>query len=790
MNRDASAATRRVERRANAPVVDGAAARDHRDRVMTAAAYAYLIVTVLLAVGTAFYSSAQPGVYVVAVIGVTALVALFVAPRVNGARRLTPWTLLALAAVAFGARILFRPHELEPAAALPLPATLAAIVGYMLVLASALSFLKDHHDQDRGSLADSLVLASGAVAPVLVFLIAPAMRSTGETDFNSIVAGLFPLFDLMLCYLLARLTLSMPAKPPAMKLILLSALMVLIGDLGWALVAAGFVEAPVATLDIPYTFSFVTIAAASLHPSMRELTVPTVRRIGPLRSGRFTVVAAALAAPAVVVAVTDLDSQLLRLAVAASIATGALIAAQRARRAVEQHAENEERLAFMATHDVLTGLPNRLLALERIEMGLAGEESRGRVAALFIDVDRFKLINDTWGHPVGDELLIAIGRRLRRRIDRRVLVARMSGDEFLLVATAAQPGYAESLAEQVLVAFHEPVALSNGDVIATVSVGIAVAHATPGSVTPHDLVRDADIALYRAKTGGRNRYEVFDNSMHRSLIERYSLERDLRLAVERGEFTVHYQPIVDIASGNVMGFEALLRWDRPGHGPVNPDEFVPVLEDLDLIVDVGEFVLRRALTQLALWQRAGLDVYVSINVAARQIHRGCLVTLVGQLLDESGVAPDRLLLELTESLLIEESPVVRETMDGLTLLGVHLAIDDFGTGHSSLQYLTRFPVSAVKVDRSFVQALGRDADSATIVQGVVGMSHALGMTVIAEGVETAAQRAHVARLGCDAVQGFTEGRPDEATRFVSTASADATMDSSITYAVAEKGTQA
>lgn len=735
-----------------------------RDHVMATAAYTFLAVGVIWTVAVAFITAWKPDPIAAVPVGLSALVALAVAPRLNRPRRRRPWTLLTMGAVMFGLRIVLAPAQLGETGSLPVIPMAAAVVGYVFVVASAASFLWDHRDHDRASLTDSLLIASGAVAPIVVFLIVPAIAEAGQSTLAAVEAGLFPLFDLMLCYLLSRLMLAMPTRPPAMKLLVLTALMVLIGDLAWGLVAAETIDLPMATLEIPYTFGFITVGAAALHPSMRLLTVPTVRRIRPLRSGRLTVIAAALMAPALVVAIATLQTLVQRLTVASSIAIGALIAAHRARRAIDQHAANEQRLAFMATHDVLTTLPNRRLALERIQIALtaAANDRDARVAALFVDVDRFKLINDTWGHPVGDELLVAAATRLRACIDDRILLAHVSGDEFLIVGTGGDQHFAESLAKRVLDCFGKPFALSNGEVIVSVSVGVAIASPALVAVTRDELVRNADIALYRAKARGRNRFEVFDASMLRSVSERYALERDLRLAVERDEFTVHYQPIADIRSGTVQGFEALLRWDRPGHGHMPPHAFVPVLEELDLIVDVGRFVLEEALTQLATWQRSGLDLYVSINIAARQIHGGGLVGAVGRLLDESGVQPGALMLELTESLLIEESPVVRETMDGLALLGVQLAIDDFGTGHSSLQYLIRFPVSAVKVDRSFVQALGHDTDSATIVQAVVGMSHALGLTVIAEGVETPAQRAHVARLGCDAVQGFAEGRPDDA----------------------------
>lgn len=756
-----------------------------RDRRMIVSCYVFVVMAIAWTGAAMVIGDGRPALLFVAPLSVASLLGLSLGPRLNRSRRMTPWLLMLAGAFAFGIRVLLRPAELGAAAALPLGLTILTIVGYALVLLSLLNFLKDHKDRDRGSLTDSWLVAAGAVSPIAVFLVAPAIAQAGQSWFDIMAAGLLPLLDVVLLQLVTRLTFAMPARPPAMRFLLASGAMLLAGDLAWALVAAGMIDWSVATLDVPYAFAFIAIAGAALHPSMRQLTIPTLRRTAPLRSVRLVMITAALLAPAVVVATAPLDNTLTRGAVAIGIASAALIAAQRSRRAVQQHAGNEARLAHLATHDTLTTLPNRRMVLEYIDTMLTAESAcnTGRTAVLFVDVDRFKLINDTWGHPVGDELLVAAAERIRTHVPDPNMLGHMSGDEFLIVATGEDEGLATELAENVLEAFNDPLSLSIGEVVVTVSVGVAVAD-LGRTADNNSIVRDADIALYRAKAGGRNRYELFDASMHQAVTNRYILERDLRLAVARREFAVHYQPIVDIHTNEVLGFEALLRWNRPRHGLVEPHAFVPVLEELDLIIDVGSFVLEQAVAQLAEWQRTGSDLYVSVNIAARQVHHGRLVSVIGDLLAEAGVPPEKLLLELTESLLIEESPVVRETMDGLTLLGVELAIDDFGTGHSSLQYLTRFPVSAVKVDRSFVHGLGRDADNATIVQAMVGMSHALGLTVIAEGVETVAQREHVLRLGCDAVQGYMDGRPGAVAKRSTVRSAPPV------YEAFENGTQA
>jgi diguanylate cyclase (GGDEF)-like protein len=420
-------------------------------------------------------------------------------------------------------------------------------------------------------------------------------------------------------------------------------------------------------------------------------------------------------------------------------------------------------LAHQAVHDALTGLPNRLQVAERLEQALARSAETGfDVAVLFVDLDRFKLVNDGRGHAAGDELLVAVAERLRRVVRSGDIVARFGGDEFVVVCEDQTAAFEASLvAGRIIDALREPVVVDGQEIFLSASIGIAMAD---GTGTPESLLRDADAAMYRAKAKGRSRSEFFDTTMRTEALDHLEIQSALHRALERDELRVFYQPIVDLASGVVSGVEALVRWQHPQHGLVSPGSFIPLAEETGLIVPIGAWVLDQATAQLARWreQSWGRSLTVNVNLSARQLRQADLIPGLMTSLLASGTDPSQLCLELTETAFMEDARSHREVLDGIRGLGVRLAIDDFGTGYSSLTYLKQLPVSVLKIDQAFVRGLGKDASDTAIVRSVIDLAHALGLVVVAEGVEDADQVAHLRRLGCDRAQGYFFARPQPA----------------------------
>jgi diguanylate cyclase (GGDEF)-like protein/PAS domain S-box-containing protein len=429
-------------------------------------------------------------------------------------------------------------------------------------------------------------------------------------------------------------------------------------------------------------------------------------------------------------------------------------------RDVTDASEAAARLAYAARHDLLTGLPNRVMLLDDLRHALDAAEASGRgCAVLFVDLDDFKAVSDTLGHAVGDRLLQTTADRLRQVIRPGDTVARSGGDEFVVLAEGLDdPDAAVDLAERIRAAVSQAVVLPDRTVTIGCSIGIAISDGHG----PEGLLEDADSALYRAKQNGRDRCEVFDAAMRAEAARRFDTEQLLRDALRRDRITVLHQPIVDLATGEVVGTEALARL-AAGSTLIPPADFVEAAEAAGLIAALGLAVLRRACAQQSTWRlHGGGPRRVSVNVAAAQVASGHLVGEVTAALADHGLRPEDLCLELTESSLIGAGGTVRRTLGELRALGVTLAIDDFGTGWSSLAYLRRLPVDAVKIDRSFVAGLGRDGPDAEVVRAVVGLAHALGLTCVAEGVETAEQVAVLRALGCDQAQGHFFARPQPA----------------------------
>ena len=422
--------------------------------------------------------------------------------------------------------------------------------------------------------------------------------------------------------------------------------------------------------------------------------------------------------------------------------------------------EAETRLVHQAYHDPLTDLPNRALLLDRLGQALARAGRRDEtVGVLFLDLDRFKLVNDSLGHPAGDRLLIEVAARLGGCARPGDTVARLGGDEFVVLLDGlAETAEAGKVADQVAEALEAPFALGEHDVAVTASIGVALAG--PGQAGPSELLRDADVALYRAKERGKARYAVFDPGMGAGVRQRAALEADLRWALERGELRLAYQPLVELATGRVAAAEALARWAHPERGPVPPAEFIPLAEDTGLIVPLGRWVLDEACRQARAWAEEHADPpVVAVNLSARQFQHPDLVEDVAEALLRSGLSPRLLELELTESAVMADPEAAVATLRQLKGLGTGLAIDDFGTGYSSLGYLRRFPLDLLKIDKAFVAGLGRIAEDAAIVEAVVGLAHTLGLRVVAEGVETADQAARLRGLGCELAQGYLFGKP-------------------------------
>ena len=460
-----------------------------------------------------------------------------------------------------------------------------------------------------------------------------------------------------------------------------------------------------------------------------------------------------------------------------------------------------------AYHDALTGLLNQTAFRLRLRDAIArrdyhlshsdpsGQELSSNIlsnsslgdyyfAVLFLDLDYFKLVNDSLGHLVGDQLLVAVAKRLQTSVSEHQIesgenaIARFGGDEFVILLDPIQDiTDATQLADQISHELQRPFEIDGNEVFISTSIGIVTS--TNGGAQPESFLRNADIALYRAKANGKASYELFDAVMHRQAVERLQLETDLRRAIEQQELVVYYQPVIEIHSCQIVGFEALLRWQHPTRGWISPAEFIPIAEETGLIVRLGEWVLHQACAQMQLWQQQFAScesMAVSVNLSSRQFFQADFLTSLEQALCQTGLSPQSLKLEITEGIFMSSGDVARSKLRRIKQSGVQLSIDDFGTGYSSLSYLHRFPIDTLKIDRSFIQQLQPTQDNLEIVEAIVGLAHKLGMTTVAEGVETSSQFHQLQQIGCERVQGFLFSRPVEASQMTTILTAGVTLE--------------
>jgi diguanylate cyclase (GGDEF)-like protein len=700
------------------------------------------------------------------VFGVACVVAMVVGiRRQSGSARLTPWILCAVGLALFVAGdavwsvygdILHREAPVASLAdALYLPAYVALAVG-------CLGFARSRGGRDPDALLDATVVALGGGVLVLSLVIMPSAGSLTPV-IDRVVVSSYPVMDLAILTVLIRLALVPGRRSPVLWLVLGSFSFMLCGDLVYAVLQQSS-SYTAGLLDATWLLAYVGLGAAALHPEMGSLTERSSHREETtLGWGRTAMLGMALlVAPAVLITRGLAERDRGDVLDGVLTAVVSILVLWRIVRATRQRQRVEATLTHTALHDAVTGLPNRRLLLDRLQQAIArlGRGSVG-VVVLFLDLDRFKEVNDGLGHATGDLLLAAVGQRLTGAVRPTDTVARLGGDEFVAICegidTSEEAGLMAARLMDVLAREFD---FPSGEAFVTASLGMALA--TDPGASAEGLIRDAIAAMYRAKEQGRNRSEFFDDAMRSSTISPLDTVNELHRALARGEFRLHYQPVIDLENGAIVGVEALVRWEHPERGLLAPDQFIPLAESSGLIVPVGWWVMEEALGQAQRWH-AGTgplaNVTMNVNVSAIQLREPGFTGRLKEIIREARIDADLVCVELTESTLIDDARSSLETVAGVSAAGVHVALDDFGTGYSSLTYLQRFPVDSLKIDRSFVSGLGTNPGDTIVVEAIIGMARTLGLATVAEGVETREQRDELRALGCTFGQGYLFARP-------------------------------
>ena len=633
----------------------------------------------------------------------------------------------------------------------------------LLVLGLVFSIRRRLTGQVANVLADGLIVGIGAWLIVWVYLVQPSLGITGNSASFTTIRSLSLGVAMIVLFLLVTLLFSQTVPSPANAFVGIAIALSLTGLILRAVVSRGDVSFSTATLDAPLLMAVALVGAGFIHPTIRHIAEGGTHTVPPALMTRLLTTTSSLIAPIIILAIdkpANIQDTTVRTITACILAA---VVMSRVVQSVRQNANTQEQLVKNALTDSLTGLPNRVLMLQHIESAMRSSwKTHLQPTVLFIDVDRFKNINDSLGHSIGDDVLTEVSRRLTSAVPTHATVARIAGDEFVILDTTTESvTQSVLLAERVLDSLRRPIATRDGDMFVTASIGVAYAP-TAVELSANELMRHADTAMYRAKNAGRNCIALFDESMLESVTKRLDVETALYRALERNELHLVHQPIVDIDLGIVVGFEALMRWDRGQSQVVSPDEFIPIAEETGIIVPLGSWAINDALTQLRSWIDAGhcsASTTMSVNVSVRQLHDPQFVTVVTEALTSSGVPAEQLWLEVTESVMITEPTQALASLHRLNALGVRIAIDDFGTGYSSLSLLQRFPIQCIKIDRAFVNDVVTEPATQNIVRTIIAMAIAMGADVVAEGVENTEQLDQLLSLECHRAQGYLFSRP-------------------------------
>jgi diguanylate cyclase len=715
------------------------------------------------------------------IMGLIGAVAIVVAVVIHKPDHRAPWFMLAAGLVFYTAgdfvwtiheRIL---HEQPP---YPSYADALYLAGPPLWAAAVISILKRRvPGRDRAGIIDALVIATGAGMVSWVFFMHPYVGDSSLTLIGKAVSFAYPLMDVLLLGILARLALVRGDRPASLHLLTLGFVVLLVGDIVYTIQGLNGTYYSGHPVDATWMSFYWIMGAAALHPSMTRLSERidvAEERLTRVRLAGLA--AAALLAPAATIALgassgRETDAYVLGLSSAAVFLLVILRMLglvrdveskvdqlshqeQTLRASLQQRDLLQSELQYRALHDALTDLPNRFLFTDRVEDAVDRfSRSYADIAVIFIDIDDFKGVNDTLGHQAGDELLVAVGKRLNSCTRGSDLAARLGGDEFaILLDGMAAPQDALIVADRILETIRLPFLLDGRQMNVSCSLGIAMSH--PG-VSVAGLLRNADVAMYVAKNRGKDGFAVYEPEMHTEVLGRIKLRTELDRALSAGQFRAFYQPIVDLKSGRLIGAEALVRWEHPERGLVPPLDFLPLAEETGQIVAIDEWMLAEACTKASRFKKAvGTDFAMSVNLSGRTLQSPGFVDRVRRALDQGGLDPSALILEITESALIKDTETAVLRLHELRRIGVRLAIDDFGTGYSSLNYLRRFPIDFLKIDKTFVDGIAKGAEDAALGRAIMMMAETLELNAIAEGIEDPDQVGELVRIRTDWGQGY------------------------------------